>query len=120
MAKAPAKKRAPAKPRAKASAKTATRKAPTKPKAPAKPKSPTDEFIYNTPLEKIEAALKRLEEQDADPMAEPLTKDQIYWWVVWENQLPEAKRRGLTQVPTCAIEGAVLGLYDKTATRKRK
>lgn len=116
MAKAPAKKRAPAKPRAKATTKPAV----TKPRAPSKPKSPTDEFIYNTPLEKIEAALERLEDQEADPMAEPLTKQQIYWWVVWTNQLPDAKRRGLTHVPTCAIERAVLGLYDKSVKGRKK
>lgn len=77
-------------------------------------KSPhdTSAFIFNTPLEEIEKALKRLEDQDLDPLAEPLTKDQLYWWAQWELQLPEAKRRGLTSVPTCSIENAVLGIYS--------
>lgn len=115
MAKAPAKKRTPAKPRAKAAPKTAT-----KPRAPAKPAFDKEAFVFETPIEKIEEALEALEEQDADPMAQPLTKDQTYWWCNWLINLPEAKRRGLKTVPTCAVENAVLGLYDKSAKGKKK
>ena len=85
-----------------------------------KEKFDTEAFVFETPLEKIEEALARLEEQEADPMAEPLTKDQLYWWVVWTIQMPDAKARGMTSVPTCAKEAAVLGLYEKPKGRKKK
>lgn len=91
-----------------------------KTKAPEKKPFDKEAFVFETPIEKIEEALQRLEDQEADPLAEPLTKDQTYWWGNWLVNLPEAKRRGLTHVPTCAIENAVLGLYDKPKTRKRK
>lgn len=86
------------------------RKAPAKSQTAPKPKFDTEAFVFETAIEEIEKALQRLEEQEADPMAEPLSKDQIYWWGIWTMQLPEAKRRGLTHVPTCAIENAVLRL----------
>jgi len=98
----------------------------TKPKAPAKsqtapkPKFDTEAFVFDTPIEKIEEALQRLEEQEADPMAEPLTQDQLYWWIVWTTIMPDAKRRGMTSVPICAKESAVLGLYEKPKGRKKK
>ena len=69
---------------------------------------------------KIEEALQRLEEQEADPMAEPLTADQLYWWGIWTIQMPDAKRRGMTSVPTCAKEAAVLGLYEKSKKGGKK
>lgn len=86
------------------------RKAPAKSQTAPKPKFDTEAFVFEMPIEEIEKALQRLEEQEADPMAEPLSKNQIYWWGIWTMQLPEAKRRGMTHVPTCAIENAVLGL----------
>lgn len=87
---------------------------------PKKDKFDTEAFVFDTPIEKIEEALQRLEEQEADPMAEPLTADQIYWWGIWTLQLPEAKRRRMTSVPTCAKEAAVLGLYEKSKKRSKK
>lgn len=116
MAKTPKKQSAP---------KSATKKprATTKPKAPAAPrkeKFDTEAFVFETPIEEIEKALERLEAQEADDMAEPLTKDQIYWWCVWTMQLPDAKRRGLTTVPTCAKENAVLGLPKKPKSGGKK
>lgn len=75
-----------------------------------KGKFDTAAFVFDYPVEEIQRAIHRLEDQDADPMAEPLTEDELYWWAIWEMQLPEARRRGLTHVPTCAIENAVLGL----------
>lgn len=111
MAKVPTKKRSAAKPAAKAVSKA---------KAPAKPKFDKEVFVFDTPIEKIEEALQRLEEQEADPLALPLTKDQTYWWGIWLVNLPEAKKRGLKTVPTCAVENAVLGLYNKSAKRKLK
>ncbi|BBK09319.1 hypothetical protein [Klebsiella phage 05F01] len=75
-----------------------------------KEKFDTEAFVFNTPIKHIEEALERLEEQDNDDMAEPLTKDQIYWWGIWTLQLPDAKKRGLETVPTCAKENAVLKL----------
>lgn len=84
-----------------------------------KPKFDTEAFVFDTPIEKIEEALQRLEEQEADPMAEPLTQDQLYWWGWWELHMPDAKRRGMTTVPICAKESAVLGLYEKPKGRKR-
>lgn len=115
MAKTPKKQSAP---------KSATKKprATTKPKAPATPrkeKFDTEAFVFETPIEEIEKALERLEAQEADDMAEPLTKDQIYWWSWYELNLPEAKRRGLTTILTCAKENAVLGLYEKKSIRNR-
>lgn len=105
MAKTPKKQSAP---------KRATKKkAPAKSQTAPKPKFDTEAFVFETPIEEIEKALQRLEAQEADDMAEPLTKDQIYWWGVWTMQLPDAKRRGLTTVPTCAKENAVLALPRK-------
>uniref|UniRef100_A0A1D8ER02 Uncharacterized protein n=2 Tax=Escherichia phage ESCO5 TaxID=1897495 RepID=A0A1D8ER02_9CAUD len=52
-------------------------------------------------------------------MAEPLTADQIYWFGWWTLNLPDAKRRGLKTVPTCAKENGVLKIYEKTSVRKR-
>lgn len=92
----------------------------SKPRAPSKPAFDKEAFVFETPIEKIEEALESLEEQDADPMAQPFTKDQTYWWCNWLINLPEAKRRGLKTVPTCAVENAVLGLYDKSVKRKKK
>lgn len=89
------------------------RKAPAKSQTAPKPKFDTEAFVFDTPIEEIEKALERLEAQEADDMAEPLTKDQIYWWGIWTMQLPEAKRRGLITVPTCAKENAVLALPRK-------
>lgn len=87
---------------------------------PKKDKFDTEAFVLDTPIEKIEEALQRLEEQEEDPMAEPLTADQIYWFGWWTLNLPEAKRRGMTSVPTCAKEAAVLGLYEKSKKRSKK
>lgn len=105
---------------AKTPKKSSVPKQDTKPKSAPKPKFDTEAFIFETPLEKIEEALQRLEEQDADPMAEPLTPDQIYWWGWWTMHMPDAKRRGMTTVPICAKESAVLGLYEKSKGRKKK
>ena len=96
------------------------RKSPAKSQATPKPKFDTEAFIFDTPIEKIEEALQRLEEQEADPMAEPLTQDQLYWFGWWTLNLPDAKRRGMTTVPICAKESAVLGLYEKPKGRKKK
>ena len=103
---------------AKTQKKQSARKPATK-RAP-KPKFDTEAFVFDTPIEKIEEALKRLEEQEADPMAEPLTQDQLYWFGWWTLNLPDAKRRGMTTVPICAKESAVLGLYEKPKGRKKK
>lgn len=105
---------------------SATSKGSSKPKAPAKsqtapkPKFDTEAFVFDTPIEKIEEAIKRLEEQAADPMAEWPTKDETYWWCWWLINMPEVKRRGMTTVPVCAKEAAVLGLYDKPKGRRKK
>jgi hypothetical protein len=96
------------------------RTAPAKSQTAPKPKFGTEAFVFDTPIEKIEEALQRLEEQEADPMAEPLTQDQLYWWIVWTTIMPDAKRRGMTTVPICAKESAVLGLYEKPKGRKKK
>ena len=103
---------------AKTQKKQSARKPATK-RAP-KPKFDTEAFVFDTPIEKIEEALQRLEEQEADPMAEPLTQDQLYWFGWWTLNLPDAKRRGMTTVPICAKESAVLGLYEKPKGRKKK
>ncbi len=104
--------------------KTPAKKKTTKPKTqqPAKPAFDKEAFVFETPIEKIEEALQRLEEQEADPLAQPLTKDQTYWWGWWLINIAEAKRRGLQTVQTCAIENIVLGIYDgkKAGVRKRR
>jgi hypothetical protein len=108
-------------PKKQSARKPATKRAtPTKSQAVPKPKFDTEAFVFDTPIEKIEEALQRLEEQEADPMAEPLTQDQLYWWIVWTTIMPDAKRRGMTTVPICAKESAVLGLYEKPKGRKKK
>lgn len=96
------------------------RAAPAKSQTAPKPKFDTEAFVFDTPIEKIEEALERLEEQEADPMAEPLTQDQLYWWGWWTLHMPDAKRRGMTTVPICAKESAILGLYEKQKGRKKK
>lgn len=96
------------------------RTTPAKSQTAPKPKFDTEAFVFDTPIEKIEEALQRLEEQEADPMAEPLTQDQLYWWGWWTLHMPDAKRRGMTTVPICAKESAVLGLYEKPKGRKKK
>lgn len=85
-------------------------------------KTPFDKsaFVFPTPVETIKEALQRLNDQEADPLAEPLTKDEIYWMGWWELNMPEVERRGLTEVLTCAQENAVLKLYTKTTKRKKK
>lgn len=93
--------------------KTPPKKGVTKKKAtPVVKKEPFDKtaFVFNYPVEEIQKALSRLEAQDADPMAEPLTEDELYWWANWEMQMPEVTRRGMSHVPTCAVENAVLKL----------
>ena len=106
-------------PKKQSARKPATKRASPSPSAP-KPKFDTEAFVFDTPIEKIEEALQRLEEQEADPMAEPLTQDQLYWFGWWTLNLPDAKRRGMTTVPICAKESAVLGLYEKPKGRKKK
>lgn len=88
--------------------------------APKKPAFDKEAFVFETPIEEIENALERFEAQEADDMAEPLTADQHYWWGIWLMQLPDAKRRGMTHVPTCAIENAVLKIPRKPKAGGKK
>lgn len=84
-----------------------------------KQKFDTSAFVFETEVSKIEEALQRFEEQDADPMAEPFTKDELYWFGWWTLNLPEVKKRNLLTVPICAVESNVLKIYDKTKKRKK-
>lgn len=77
-------------------------------------------FVFTTKVVDIEAALQRLKEQDEDPNAEPLTKDEVYWWGWWDLNMPELKRRNMTEVLTCAQENAALKLYKKPTRKKKK
>lgn len=106
MAKAP--KKPASKPKKKAPVKGASPRKSTP--APKKEKFDTTAFVFNYPVEEIQKAISRLEEQDADPMAEPLTDDELYWWSYWEMILPAVIVRNITHVPTCAVENAVLKL----------
>lgn len=87
---------------------------------PVKEKFDTSAFVFTTEVSVIKEALQRLHDQEADPDAYPLTKDEIYWMGWWELNMPEVDRRGLTSVLTCAQENAALGLYKKTPKRKKK
>lgn len=89
-------------------------------KKPVKEKFDTSAFVFTTDVGVIKDALQRLHEQEEDPEAEPLTKDQIYWMGWWDLNMPEVDRRGLTHVLTCAQENAALGLYKKTTKRNKK
>lgn len=89
-------------------------------KKPGKTTFDKSAFVFPTLVETIKEALQRLNDQEADPLAEPLTKDEIYWMGWWELNMPEVERRGLTEVLTCAQENAVLKLYTKTTKRKKK
>lgn len=88
---------------------------------PDKPKLKPDDFIFDTKLSDLETCLESAMAELVDlleyrvPSSEQKTriKDLTYWLCAWENQLPEAKRRGMTSVPTCIIERSVLGLYRK-------
>lgn len=84
-----------------------------------KPKFDMTSFVFETDVAKIEAAIQRFEEQDADPMAEPFTKDELYWFGWWLLNLPEVKKRNLLTIPVCAVESAVLKLYSKPNKRKK-
>ena len=79
----------------------------------------TKDFIFETSIADIEAAMSRLFEQDEDPNAEPLTDLQLYWLGVWCLMLPDAKRRGLEKVPCCAQERIALGLHAPKKKRSR-
>lgn len=117
MAKSPIKKSS-----TKKSTKTSSaKKSATKPKFDgknAKPKFDTSAFVFETPIEHIEEAIQRLEEQENDPMAEPLTNDQLYWWGWYELNLKEAKRRKLKTILTSARENAILGIPKKKRKSK--
>lgn len=91
----------------------------SKPVATPKEKFDKTAFVFNTPLEQIEEAMQRLFDQEDDPMAFPLTEDEKYWLGIWTIQLPDAKARGMTHVPTSAVENAVLKLYEKTKRKKK-
>lgn len=88
--------------------------------APKKQKFDTEAFVFDTPIEKIEEALAKFEARDTDPMADPFTEDELYWFGWWVLNLPEAKKRGMKSVPICAKESAVLGLYEKPKRRSKK
>ena len=88
-------------------------------KKPVKQKFDTSAFVFTTKVEIIEQALQRLHDQEADPDAEFLTKEELYWLGWWELNMPEVKRRGLTEVLTCAQENATLQLYEKPKRRKK-
>lgn len=79
-----------------------------------------DAFVFDTRIEDIEKAMQRLYDQEDDPMAEPLTEDEKYWLGWWTLHMPDAKRRGMTSVPISAREGAVLKLYEKPKTKRKK
>lgn len=89
-------------------------------KKPVREKFDTEAFVFTTQISVIKEALQRLHDQEADPEAEPLTKDQIYWMGWWELNMPEVDRRKIEKVLTCAKENAALGLYKKTTKRKKK
>lgn len=89
-------------------------------KKPVREKFDTEAFVFTTDIVLIKEALQRLHDQEADPEAEPLTKDQIYWMGWWELNMPEVDRRKIEKVLTCAKENAALGLYKKTTKRKKK
>lgn len=89
-------------------------------KKPVREKFDTEAFVFTTDVCVIKEALQRLHDQEADPEAEPLTKDEIYWMGWWELNMPEVDRRGIEKVLTCAKENAALGLYKKTTKRKKK
>lgn len=89
-------------------------------KKPVREKFDTEAFVFTTEIGVIKEALQRLHDQEADPEAEPLTKDQIYWMGWWELNMPEVDRRKIERVLTCAKENAAIGLYKKTTKRKKK
>lgn len=86
---------------------------------PDKPKLKPDEFIFDTKITDLESCLEACMEElidlqeyrVPDGVQKNRIKELTYWLCVWENQLPEAKRRGMTSVPTCIIERSVLGLH---------
>lgn len=87
-----------------------------------------DAFVFNTSVVVLEAALKDRHEELADlkEYAQPDSEqrkrinDLCYWLGIWEIGLPEAKRRGMTTVPTSARENAILGLFEKPKKGKKK
>lgn len=91
-------------------------------------KKDTTTFKFNTKLSDLKAALDSCHEElsdlceyaSPDATQKKRISDLTYWLGVWENAYPDAVRRGLEVVPTCAIENAVLNLYDKKQHKKRR
>lgn len=97
-------------------------------KKPAKQKFDTSAFVYATKVEILEEALGKCHEElkdlleYANPDSDQKRRIEAlkYWLGIWELNLPELKRRGMTEVLTCAQENAILGLYNKPKGKKKK
>lgn len=93
-----------------------------------KEKFDTSAFVFETDLSTLEEKLLAcyaeledlLEYQQPDSEQRKRIEELKYWLGIWERDLPEAKRRGLTKVPLCAIEGRVFGTYEKKTKRGKK
>ena len=97
-------------------------------KKPVKDTFDKDAFVFNIDIATLEEALKEryAELEDLKEYAQPDSEqrkrinDLCYWIGIWELGLPEAKRRGMTTVPTSARENAILGLFKKTTKKGKK
>lgn len=97
-------------------------------KKPVKNTFDKDAFVFNTDIALLEEILKEryAELEDLREYVQPDTdqrkriNDLCYWLGIWEIGLPEAKRRGMTTVPTSARENAILGLFEKQKKGKKK
>lgn len=95
---------------------------------PKKEKFDTSAFVFEVDIELLEEKLAEcyLELEDLCEYQQPDSEQRKrinelkYWLMIWERDLPEAKKRNFTKVPLSAIEGRVLGTYEKKTKRSKK
>ena len=87
-----------------------------------KPKFDTEAFVFQTPIEKIEARVnQKLEELD-DPDIDWPSEDETYFLGRWLTDLPYYRANNITYTLTSARESAIMNLYDKPkkSTKRKK
>lgn len=79
----------------------------------------TEAFVFETSLDDIQSSIDRLWQQEDDPLAEPLTKDEVYYLGWWTLNMPLFRKYNQKTALTSAKESAILKLYTKTKKRKK-
>ena len=85
-----------------------------------KPKFDTEAFVFQTPIEKIEAWVnQKLEELD-DPDIDWPSEDETYFLGRWLTDLPYYRANNIPFTLTSARESAIMSLYDKPKKPNRR